>query len=283
MGEFCVVIAELKEQNGVIADAIIAAGVDVYDFTMYETFKDYDYVLYFYNKVPPAFKVKGETAWWMCDFRSPTELENTKPFNCDKIFICHQTYDKEYQDYFGAPVHYLPQIGLNQSIIKGRDINWDIVFLGTVNEKKRWHKGREEVLKYLSSTHRLKHISGEKDSVDQMWIYNQSPVSLSMSFPMEYGVSNRLYNILASAGFCLTQHFPGIERLFEKGVHLEWFQDKEEIPEIVDFYMKNTCSRINIGLRAYGLFMQKHCAEQRMKNALALMREETTEFWGWND
>jgi len=44
---------------------------------------------------------------------------------------------------------------------------------------------------------------------------------------------------MASGSFCLTHHFPGIEKVFERGVHLDWFENFDEMLDLVDKYLKD--------------------------------------------
>ena len=286
MFDFCIVIEQIKPVNGVTVQAIQRIGVPVFDFSMYDTFKKYKNIVIFYNKIPPFFELsKSNVAWWMCDLRKPQEIKN--PYNnnqiyFDRIFLPHKTYDSLYDSEFNIPTRYLPQMGCESPLEKGRNVDWEMCFLGTVNEKKYWHKGRKEVLDYiLNNDINLKLITGEKDTRDQSWIYNQSKYSLAMSFPMVGGSSNRLFNILSSGGFAITKHFPEIELLFKKGVHLEWFEHKEQIVEIVKYYNKNPKKYDKIKLNSLILYHSKHTAKHRMQNALDYLENRTKDFYGY--
>jgi spore maturation protein CgeB len=151
----------------------------------------------------------------------------------------------------------------------------------TVNEKKVWHRGRGQLISFLSANLKFKHISGEKDTIDQSYLYNRTKYNLAISYPMVCGTSNRLYNILASGGFCMAKQFPEIELLFEKGKHLQWFQEKEEILDMVDFYNKNPLKHEKVKLNGLKLYLEKHTAEKRMQNALDIMQGKTTQFYGY--
>jgi len=54
--------------------------------------------------------------------------------------------------------------------------------------------------------------------------------------------SNRIWNSMA-CGFYLCHEFAGIGEIFEKGKHLEWFNDYDEMKFLIDYYLKNENKR----------------------------------------
>ena len=49
--------------------------------------------------------------------------------------------------------------------------------------------------------------------------------------------SNRTWLTLACRGFHLTHHVPGLERVFERGEHLDWFSDVGEAARLIEHYL----------------------------------------------
>ncbi len=278
-----VATSKKKFKYGPIADAIIKSGiVELVSLEDQSKFHEYDHIIVFYNKVPIITnKPKGRIAWWMNDLRKPEELEVLSKYNFDDIFLCHKTYDDLYKEAYKKPLYFMPQCGHSQPREKGRLINWETVFIGKAEGKKYYHNDRPSVLAEIGKYTNLKTISGEGQTGDQCWIYNKSRYSLAMSFPMIEGTSNRLYNILASAGFCLVRYFPGIEKQFENKKHLVWFKDAKEAVELIQYYNENEDERASIAEAGFQQFVDKHTATKRLQNMFAIMQGEETKFRGY--
>jgi glycosyltransferase involved in cell wall biosynthesis len=68
--------------------------------------------------------------------------------------------------------------------------------------------------------------------------------------------SNRLYVTLACKGFLITAYVPGIERVFENHKDLVWFSSREELYELIEYYLNNPEQREKIAQQGY----EKVCA-----------------------
>ena len=278
-----VAISKLKTSYGPIADAIQKTGiVDILSLEDQSEWHKYDHIIVFYNKIPEIInKPKGKIAWWMNDLRRPIDLINTSNHNFDEIFICHKTYDDQYKEFFKKPLRYMPQCGHSQPLIKGRKIDWDVVFIGKDGGKRFYHKDRASILDELRSHCNLKVITGEGQTKDQHWVYNQTKINLAMSFPMKEGTSNRLYNILASGGFCLTRYYPGLEKQFENKKHLVWFKSVNEAVELIKYYLENEEERVEIAKQGYEQYFKKHTAQKRLSNMFSIMDGQEPIFTGY--
>lgn len=63
--------------------------------------------------------------------------------------------------------------------------------------------------------------------------------------------SNRLVNTLASKAFHLVHHVDGIEEMFENKKHLVFYRNKEEMLEMIEYYLKNDDERNAIAYNGY--------------------------------
>lgn len=274
------IIKEKKDRLGPIANAVKSTGIDIFDFSEIHLAKDYDSLIVFYNKSFPKINTRAKVGWWMCDINQPDRLE--KRIDCfDYLFLCNLEYKKEYEEYFGKPVYYMPQCGLIPKSTTGREIDWDVLFIG--NDSSRWHKNRKEILQWVGNNFKLKVISGEKTSEDQSYLYKNSKFNLSISLPLNTVTSNRLYNILASEGFALVSWFPGIETLFENFKHLVWFKTLKEVKGYIEFYSRISKQKNYNNIKAQGhiLYKKKHTAEERLVNMFDIMEGRETEFRGF--
>ena len=219
-----------------------------------------------FNSLPLTDKLDFPYGWWMCDLRDPRIFPK---IHVDTIFLCNKHFMKDYSDYFGAKVHYMPQIGYEVDMAIGRDVNWDIVFIG--EENQMYHSNRKEYFDVLKEFN-FKWIRGEKFTKDQNWIYYKTPISLAISPQFEGYTSNRLYNILSSGGFCLTLWFPGIEQLFTNHHHLVWFKNAEDLKLIIKYYLAHPEKRQEIANNGKKLYYEKYSASHKLEQMLALIK-----------
>jgi hypothetical protein len=70
-------------------------------------------------------------------------------------------------------------------------------------------------------------------------------------YDIECWFSNRTWITLGCGGFLLTNYVPGLETIFTRGVHLEWYRDIEECLELVDYYLKHEDERKKIARAGY--------------------------------
>ena len=68
---------------------------------------------------------------------------------------------------------------------------------------------------------------------------------------MDCYFSNRTWITLGCGGFLLTNYVPGLETIFKKGVHLEWYHSPEECLDLIDYYLKNESKRKKIALAGF--------------------------------
>lgn len=245
---------------------------------------DYDALLWFNNK-PPTIKTEAALLWWMCDLRAPSTLGGTT--TATHIGLCNKLFLGEYAEYYGVPVTYVPQCGNDTAIFKGRDLKSDVLFLGHVRNlpdkchaqseeavrqqilTKNFHWNRAPIIQHLQSAGlNVKVLSREGATEDSKWLYQQAPISLSISLPATGYSSNRLYNILSSGGFCLALYFPGIEEFFDNHKHLVWFKSKEEAEELTRYYLAKPEERSKIQIAGHEEYLRRHTASHRVSTML---------------
>jgi hypothetical protein len=71
------------------------------------------------------------------------------------------------------------------------------------------------------------------------------------SFELEGYFSNRTWITLGCGGFLLTNYNPGLENIFKKGEHLEWYHNQQECLELIDYYLKHENRRKQIAQSGY--------------------------------
>lgn len=87
-----------------------------------------------------------------------------------------------------------------------------------------------------------------QDNVGKMpLIMNRSRINLVITpKAVQSGIPQRVLDILACGGFCLTNYQPEIAEIFEDGVELVMYTDMEDMAQKVDWYLNNEEERAAI-------------------------------------
>lgn len=70
-------------------------------------------------------------------------------------------------------------------------------------------------------------------------VYNSSKINLNITIQGENNINYRVYEVLASEGFLLTDNMRDIFQYFEVGKELEVYYDIYDLFDKIDFYLKN--------------------------------------------
>jgi hypothetical protein len=76
-------------------------------------------------------------------------------------------------------------------------------------------------------------------------------IGCDRSLQMDYNTSNRTWITLGCGGFLLTNYQIGLDEIFVKGKHLEWYCNPEECLDLIDYYLKNPDRRKKIAQNGY--------------------------------
>lgn len=74
--------------------------------------------------------------------------------------------------------------------------------------------------------------------------------------------SDRLLRIMGSGTFCLSYKYPGIEKEYKIGKHLDVWENFDDLREKIDYYLGNDYQRTTIA-RAGCEYVHKHCTWQK--------------------
>lgn len=85
--------------------------------------------------------------------------------------------------------------------------------------------------------------------------------------------SNRTYVTLACKGFLVTPYVPGLECVFENHKDLVWFSSKEELYEILDYYLDNEFQRNKIAQQGYNKVKAFFSTQSQIQKILAIVAE----------
>ncbi|MFA4911641.1 MAG: glycosyltransferase [Desulfobacteria bacterium] len=104
--------------------------------------------------------------------------------------------------------------------------------------------------------------------------YNACKVNFNAtSLQMEQAVNQRVFDVPACGGFLLTDHQGAIEELFDVGKEVVTYKDKDEIPELVRFYLNNPEARKAIAMRGRDRALKEHTYKHRLTTMIQVMKD----------
>jgi len=142
-------------------------------------------------------------------------------------------------------------------IIVTRNSKWasEVAFIG-----RPWKENRIKLLQAINQQFHLKTWGAQWRKYDltclKTRIYPKEYAKIcyatkiilgcDQSVELEGYFSNRTWITLGCGGFLLTNYNPGLEFIFTKGEHLEWYHNQEECLELIEYYLKNEDRRKQI-------------------------------------
>ena len=106
-------------------------------------------------------------------------------------------------------------------------------------------------------------------------VFYLSKINLNItSRSIESGIPQRIWDILAVGGFCLTNYQPELTEYFEIGKDLEVYHNMDELLEKVDYYLSHEEQRIRIAMNGYQKVRKYHTYRHRLTQALHVVFEE---------
>lgn len=134
------------------------------------------------------------------------------------------------------------------------DKGWKLTF-GQEPFAWRWH---EEISYYDELPH----------------FYPHSEINFNCtSQQMKGAVNQRIFDVPAAGAFVLTDWREQMDNLFEPDKEVISYADPGEIPDLVDFYLKNPTARQKIALAARRRILAEHTYEHRLLELIAQMRK----------
>ena len=109
-------------------------------------------------------------------------------------------------------------------------------------------------------------------NTDMSKIFYCSKINLNITLPsIESGIPQRVYDIMACGGFCLSNYQPEMDELFTIGKNIEAFRSVEELLEKSDYYLKHEDERLRIAINGYKLIKGKHTIQHRINEMLSVL------------
>jgi spore maturation protein CgeB len=103
--------------------------------------------------------------------------------------------------------------------------------------------------------------------------YNLCKINFNAtSYQMGAAVNQRVFDVPACAGFLLTDHQEALEEAFDIGKEVIVFEDPEEIPDLVRFYLDNPQKRQVIAASGRERVLTEHTYRHRLHRIVDQMR-----------
>lgn len=252
----------LHIQNEDAVDAELAIGLQSIAFTINYTFD---------------VRSKEKTAWM---YELAQHIGLTLFSNQDDVNICKALG--------------ISKVGIMQSSC---DTNWykklkglskddnSVVFIGNNNENSNLNFDnageRQAMIKFLYSEYSRSFNAyglGQKNNMinpqQEISLYNTSSIAISHNnYDRELYTSDRLWRIMACGCFCLTKYFKGVEAVFERGIHLDWWHDFNELKEKIDYYILNADEREAIAAQGHSKVIKNHTWTDRFNELSCALKK----------
>lgn len=103
------------------------------------------------------------------------------------------------------------------------------------------------------------HNKGSAKTLTEMpIIFNKSKINLNMTIkPIQTGLSLRVFDVIGSGGFLLTNYQEELPEMYELGSEVETFASKEELLDKASYYLSHETERIKIAEK--GLERTRKC------------------------
>lgn len=103
-------------------------------------------------------------------------------------------------------------------------------------------------------------------------VFQASRINLNMTMrPIETGLSQRIWDVLACGGFLLTNYQAEIPDYFEIGRDLETYESMAELEEKIQYYLTHEAERMEIAIRGYEKVAAYHTYEIRLAQMIRIL------------
>ena len=125
---------------------------------------------------------------------------------------------------------------------------------------------------YLTGVHVHK---GVDYFTDMNKIFYLSKINLNITLPsIETGLPQRIFDIMGSGGFVMTNYQSEIDSFFTIGKEIEVFHDLEELLQKTAYYLSHEKERLKIAMNGYLKVREHHTYFHRMTQILQTIEEE---------
>lgn len=173
----------------------------------------------------------------------------------------------------GANSYFITQ-GFDPVVFKPSENNFnkkiDVIFVGSFNLKRKNYvnfleKNNISIICYGSGW-KNKPIYLER----LVYKYRASKIILNFT-EGKIGFSVRVFQAMGTGSFLISEYCKDLEKIFKKGVHLDWFKTPNELLKIVNYYLKNEIIREDIARQGYKYVLENFTWEHIMNKIIQII------------
>ena len=115
---------------------------------------------------------------------------------------------------------------------------------------------------------------------EEVGIYQDAFMAINqMNYDASNYTSDRIWRILATGCFCLTEYFDGIETMFTNHEELVWWKTIDELKGLIHHYMVNSKRARQIGMNGMSAMLTRHTWKNRIEEMMAFIKKERSKIW----
>lgn len=112
------------------------------------------------------------------------------------------------------------------------------------------------------------------NDLDIFKIYNRSKININITLHcIETGVSQRVFDVMASGGFMISNYQEELEELFDIGHEIVIYHDEKELMELIEYYMIHDDEREAIARCGQDKVFSMHNYQKRFKMIMSIVDE----------
>lgn len=108
---------------------------------------------------------------------------------------------------------------------------------------------------------------------EEVEVYQNSFIAINQNnFRAPGYTSDRLWRILSTGCFCLTEYFEGIEKMFTNGEELVWWKSLGELKALIGYYIANADISFKIATNGMSAILTRHTWKNRIEEMITFIR-----------
>ena len=223
-----------------------------YDYGYMHNKELFDYILAHKNnyRLVHYFADEPDGRYAYTDF--PELYKNFKEIKGVYSFV----WDKEFCRHLEGSI-YLP-LGVNPKAYRTDafgQYRYSITFAGRPLTEKRQKLLCSLIREFVYKNSYKGFLQNEKELAD---VYNASKININITLQGETSLNYRVFEVLASKAFLITDDVADLKDNFRVGKELEVYGDEYDLIDKVKFYLKNPYILQNIAENGYAAILQRH-------------------------
>ncbi|UZP04143.1 glycosyltransferase [Clostridium botulinum] len=144
--------------------------------------------------------------------------------------------------------------------------------VSTISNKFDFKVYGDEMWKLIHSK-KIKYIGQAEHFNEMPKVFKLSKININLTrIYVESGLPMRVFDVLGSKGFLVTNYKSDIVRYFNDGRDLIIYRDLQELSEIIEYYLHNERERQDIIINGYERVKHEHTYEVRLKQLMDIVK-----------